>query len=156
MKLMKVAMIIANEMLVSHSDEIKYLSKEALRHEIKLIVDKEWASSDHEQLVADVEQEIHENLEKEEKSELNRIMAGTYVTKSSSPQPKIDDEWIQEIVDLAKKATIEKMSKSMYPQEYKIRGRRYYPGPIKLRNPYPLYSITYDWNLPDDKSGSEA
>jgi len=154
---MKVAMMIANEMLVSHSDEIKYLSKEALRHEIKLIVDKEWASSDPEQLVADVEQEIHENLEKEEKSELNSIMAGTYVTKSSSPPcyTKLMMNGYGKMVDLAKKATIEKMSKSMYPQEYKIRGRRYYPRPIKLRNPYPLYSITYEWNY-DDKSGSET
>lgn len=133
---MKVAMMIANEMLVSHAEEIKHLSKEALRHEIKLIVDKDWASSDPEQLVADVEQEIQENLEKEEKSELNRIMAGTYVTNSSWPTPKFTDEWIQEIVDLANKAKIEKMSKSMYPQEYKILKPRFRPTRIHIPFPF--------------------
>lgn len=149
---MKVAMMIANEMAVSHAEEIKHLSKEALRREIELIVEKEWASSDPEKLVSDVEQEIQENLEKEENSELNRIMAGTYVIKPAPLSERSFEEWCQDIIDIRKKYKEECFSeKSRY--EYRIPKPRF--RPTRIHTPFPFYKLTYDWN-DDDKPGSEA
>ena len=133
MRQMKVAMTIANEMLASHSEEIKYLSKEALRHEIKLIVDKEWASSEPEKLIDNVEQEI-QKLTEAKKKERDKTLepqmdvifdSDTYVTTPVLPEQKLLD-----------RKSLEK--------------------PVKLRNPYSLYHISYDWNFDDDKSGSET
>lgn len=167
---MKVAMMIANKMFTSHVDEIKYLSKEALRNEIKLIIDREWTSLDPDKLIENVEQEIHKialakQEEKDkalgilEKAVEKQIDGGTYVTKSSWPTTKFDKKWLKDITDVAQRSKhlygewitpqvldqIEKDKNEFMKYEYKIAKPRFKP----------TIGYTYRFVV-DDKFGSKT
>lgn len=134
---MKVAMMIANEMLVSHSDEIKHLSKEALRHEIKLIVDKDWASSDPEQLVSDVEQEI-QNLNEEWQEERQKCRIGDIHVSIPSVDTECFENGVKKLTEAIKKmgnerfyGALDYLPVSDSPYSYKFPKPKF-TRPVKL------------------------
>jgi len=109
------------------------LFNEALRHEIKLIVYNGWASFEPEKLIDNVEQEIQKLTEAKKKE------------RDKTLEPQLDVIFDSDTY----------VTTPVLPEQ-KLLDRKSLEKPVKLRNPYSLYHVSYDLNFDDDKSGSET